>query len=357
MRGAGRASGAWVADVPEGGSLRRLFGKRAGKRRKLASNSKLFTTATALVKFGPTTRLETTAWSTGTVLAGQLSGNLVLRGGGDPNLSSAGIGTLAGRVRAAGITSITGRVIYDERFFDTAKGVPVTGVSGGIGGSLDSALFYPGGAKKAAQDFVAALKARGVTVNATTQAGELPRATSQEVASYGSVTIAELIKSTNVPSNNFLAELLVKAIGGQFGAGGSTAAGMNVIKGFSAGRGAPLKGENGSGLTVRNRATPKAVGRLLVSMLRESDANRDAWEDSLAIAGGSGTLASRMRGTAAAGRCRGKTGTLNGVSALSGYCLASGHTVVFSFLMSKISDSRAHLIQDKMTALVSRYGG
>lgn len=355
MRGAGRGSGAWVGDVPAAGGFKRLFGVRAGKRRKLASNMKLFTTSTALLKFGPEERLTTTAWNTGTLLAGQLNGDLVLRGGGDPTLTSAGINTLASRVRAAGVTSISGRVVYDESFFDSARGVPVTGVSGGIGASL-SGLFYPGGPKKAAQDFVAALKARDIAVSADTRSGELPRATSVQVASFGSPTMAELAADTNIPSNNFLAETLVKAIGAQHGSGGSTVAGLNVIKPLWAKRGAPVKAENGSGLTVKDRATPKAVGRLLISMLREEPAMTQAWTESLAVAGGSGTLASRMRGTAAAGRCRGKTGTLNGVSALSGYCFASGHTIVFSFLMSKISDARAHLIQDKMTALVSRYG-
>jgi serine-type D-Ala-D-Ala carboxypeptidase/endopeptidase (penicillin-binding protein 4) len=356
MRGAGKGSGAWVGDVPAGGAPNKLFGKRAGKRRKLASNTKLFTTSTALLKFGPTTRLETTAWNTGTLLGGQLSGDLVLRGGGDPTLTSGGIGTLAARVRAAGVTSVTGRVVYDESLFDSVRGVPETGVSGGLGAPL-SGLTYPGGAKKAAQDFVAALKARGVSVNADPRAGELPRATSTQLASFTSPTMAELIADTNIPSNNFFAETLLKDVGAKFGSAGSTAAGLNVVKPLWARRGAPLKAENGSGLSVKNRAAPKAVAKLLSGMLREPADTTEAWTESLAVAGATGTLATRMRGTAAAGRCRGKTGTISGVSALSGYCFGSGHTVVFSFLMSKISDARAHLIQDKMTALVSRFGG
>ncbi len=354
MRGAGRRSGAWVADVPSTGGQVKLFSKRVGKRRKLASNTKLFTTSTALVKFGPEGRLATTAWNTGTLLAGQMSGDLVLRGGGDPTLSSSGLATLASRVKAAGVTSITGHVVYDESFFDGQGAVPVTGVSGSIGGSL-SGLIYPGGAKKAAQDFVADLKQRGITVSSSVRSGTLPKLTSTLLADFGSPTIADLIEDTNVPSNNFFAETLVKDIGATFGAGGSTVAGINVIKGFARSRGAQLKAENGSGLTVKNRASPASVGRLLVSMLKDPPEVASAWTDSLAVAGQTGTLARRMRGTAAAGRCRGKTGTINGVSALSGYCLGSGHTTAFSFLMSRISDARAHLLQDKMTAIVARY--
>ncbi|MEA2226040.1 MAG: hypothetical protein QOE67_1322, partial [Solirubrobacteraceae bacterium] len=152
MRGAGNGSGAWVADVPTSGGLVKLFSKRGGKRRRLASNTKVFTTSTALVKFGAGGRLATSAWNTGTLLAGQLSGDLVLRGGGDPTLSSTGLATLASRVKAAGVSQITGHVVYDESFFDPIRGVPETGVSGGLGGTL-SGLTYPTGAKKAAEDF------------------------------------------------------------------------------------------------------------------------------------------------------------------------------------------------------------
>jgi D-alanyl-D-alanine carboxypeptidase/D-alanyl-D-alanine-endopeptidase (penicillin-binding protein 4) len=354
MSAAGRKSGAYVVDVGSTGKPARLFTRLAAKRRKLASNTKLFTTSTALSKFTPSGRLQTTAWSTGTVLGGQLSGDLVLRGGGDPTLGSSGLATLAARVRAAGVTSVTGRVVYDESFFDAIRGVPETGVSGGLGAPL-SGLTYPGGAKKAAQDFVKDLKDRGVTVSSDIKAGALPLATSAQLAAFGSPTMADLVQDTNVPSDNFFAETLLKATGAQFGGAGSTVAGLKVVKPFAAARGALFKGENGSGLSVRDRASPKSVGRLLVSMLRSPD-NAQAWTNSLAVAGVSGTLALRMRGTAAAGKCRGKTGTLSGVSALSGYCFGSGHTVVFSLLMNNVTDARAHLIQDKIAAIVARFG-
>jgi D-alanyl-D-alanine carboxypeptidase/D-alanyl-D-alanine-endopeptidase (penicillin-binding protein 4) len=65
-----------------------------------------------------------------------------------------------------------------------------------------------------------------------------------------------------------------------------------------------------------------------------------------------------MRGSAAAGNCRAKTGTLNGISTLSGYCFRGSvdaeHAVVFSILMSG-DVGRAHRVQDQMTALIARY--
>ena len=86
---------------------------------------------------------------------------------------------------------------------------------------------------------------------------------------------------------------------------------------------------------------------------------RDAWVNSLAVAGHTGTVAHRMRGSAASGRCHVKTGTLNRVSALSGYCFRGGndadHAVIFSLLMNKADVNRAHLIQDRMAGLIARY--
>jgi D-alanyl-D-alanine carboxypeptidase/D-alanyl-D-alanine-endopeptidase (penicillin-binding protein 4) len=66
-----------------------------------------------------------------------------------------------------------------------------------------------------------------------------------------------------------------------------------------------------------------------------------------------------MRGSAARGRCHAKTGTINGVSALSGYCFRGGedadHAVVFSLLMNRADVNRARLVQDRMAALIARY--
>ena len=86
---------------------------------------------------------------------------------------------------------------------------------------------------------------------------------------------------------------------------------------------------------------------------------RDAWVDSLAVAGCTGTVANRMRSTAAAGNCHLKTGTLTRVSALSGYCFRggddAGHAVIFSLLMNNVDVNRAHVVQDRMAALIARY--
>jgi D-alanyl-D-alanine carboxypeptidase/D-alanyl-D-alanine-endopeptidase (penicillin-binding protein 4) len=62
-----------------------------------------------------------------------------------------------------------------------------------------------------------------------------------------------------------------------------------------------------------------------------------------------------MNGTAAEGRCRAKTGTLIGVSALSGYCEAGHGRVAFSILMNSVDVNAARRAQDRMAALIARY--
>jgi serine-type D-Ala-D-Ala carboxypeptidase/endopeptidase (penicillin-binding protein 4) len=362
-------SGAMVLD-PVTGKV--LFARQARRTRILASNTKLFTTATALTRFGPDGRLQTTAWSADDVSDG-ISQGVYLQGGGDPALTTSVLSRLADRVRAAGVVSVQGPLRYDDTFLDRQTGIPQHGITPERVGTL-SALTIDGGspgdpARTAAQRFLDALRKEGISIgNSVTPGLVVPGFL--RLAEVGSPTMTDLIEDTNVPSNNFLAEMLLKDLGGEFGDSGSTTAGIAVVREFASRHGSRFAGENGSGLTRRNKASPASVVELLEGMLKvdesaapaeqlEQAQRRDAWVRSLAVAGRTGTLARRMRGTAARGRCHAKTGTLNGVSALSGYCFRgsedSEHAVIFSLLMNRVDVGRAHLVQDRMTALVARY--
>ena len=80
-----------------------------------------------------------------------------------------------------------------------------------------------------------------------------------------------------------------------------------------------------------------------------------AFRDSLPIAGREGTVADRMRGTAAEGNCATKTGTLDGVSALSGYCKAArAHDRVLG-PQQPVDINAAHNAQDRIAAAIARY--
>lgn len=349
-----------------------LFSRKGGRARILASNSKLFTTTTALSRFGPEGRLHTTAWSSDAITDG-ISQGLYLRGGGDPTLTTSGLAKLADRVRAAGVVRVQGPLLYDDSFLDHQTGIPEHGITPeGVGrlSGLEIDSGSPGDpARTAAQRFEDALRKAGVAIGNSVTPALVPAGAIQ-VADLTSATMADIVQDTNVPSNNFLAEMLLKDVGAQFGETGSTATGISVVKRFASQQGARFSGENGSGLTRRNKASPASVVKLLDSMIEvdtrtppdaqlDQERLRDAWIDSLAVAGRTGTVARRMRGTAASGNCHLKTGTLTGVSALSGYCFRGGddadHAVIFSLLMNRTDVNRAHVVQDRMAALIARY--
>ena len=166
--------------------------------------------------------------------------------------------------------------------------------------------------------------------------------------------MSTLIRLTNRPSDNFFAEMLLKGVGARFGSGGTTTAGASVVRAQLVRFGVHPRVVDGSGLSRANRTTPRQVVRLLDRMSGQE--RFDDFFASLAVAGRSGTLEKRMRKTAAAGRCSGKTGTLNYVSALAGYCRTTGnHLVAFAFLMNGVNVASARKLQDRMTAAIAGY--
>ena len=169
-----------------------------------------------------------------------------------------------------------------------------------------------------------------------------------------SPTVAAMIKEVNTPSDATWAEILTKRLGAGGKQPGTTARGVSRIQRFAKDVGSAVRLENGSGLSRLDVSS----ARDLVSLLRAMNSVKDAqtYRSSLALACGSGTVIHRMCGTAAAGNCRTKTGTLRDVSALSGYCKAHGHRLAFAILMNDVTNfDAAHEHQDKMAALISRY--
>ena len=160
----------------------------------------------------------------------------------------------------------------------------------------------------------------------------------------------------NTVSDNYYAETLIKAIGAAYGAGGTTARGATVVRAVSAELGFSSRVVDGSGLSYGNAVSPAAIGRLLLGALKKPWF--DALYRSLPLAGVSGTLKKRMRGTSAAGRCRAKTGTLIAVSALAGYCRSrNGHRIAFAILMNRVNISSAHRAQDRIATTLASYRG
>ena len=362
LRRSGGSGGVWVGDPQTGATL---FSSGGSKPRILASNMKMFTTGTALSRLGPDFQFETALVAVGTFTNGVVQGDLILLGGGDPSLTRQGIAKLVAEASAAGLDRVTGKLLYDETIFDRRRAIPQAGIGGGRFSELGrlSGLSFESGrsrdpARSAALTAIDLLRKRGVSVAKKTARGTVPAAAgaSAEVADVTSSPLSRIARSTNVFSINFYAEMLVKSIGAEANGVGSTAGGMAEIREFAAEAGASLRGENGSGLSRLDRASPRSVVAFLDGMLDGDPNVREAWLASLAVAGRSGTLASRMRGTAAQDNCFGKTGTITGVSALSGYCdVGGGRLIAFSILQSKVSIDRAHVAQDRIATLIARY--
>jgi serine-type D-Ala-D-Ala carboxypeptidase/endopeptidase (penicillin-binding protein 4) len=377
VHGGGGASGLFVIDGETG---RPVCARTAKRPRPLASNMKLFTTATALSRLGPQSRIPTLLKTDGGIdRNGVLRGSLYLVGGGDPALGTpafyrrfhGGLGTnlflLKRQVREAGIESVTGRLYADDSVFDRLRGVadsgygtssyigPLSGLALNSGySSAGAGSFAADPAATAAATLAKALRGAGVRISTQVALGTAPPF-STELARVESPPLTEIANLTDVYSDNFFAEMLIKLLGARFGSAGTTAAGAGVVEQFARRQGSGLNAVDGSGLTRSNRASPMQVVGLLKSM--RSDPSGDEFIQALALTGQEGTVADRMEGTAAYGRCRTKTGTISGVSNLSGYCFnRNGKQMIFSILMGSVRDlGLAHLEQDLMTAEIASY--
>jgi serine-type D-Ala-D-Ala carboxypeptidase/endopeptidase (penicillin-binding protein 4) len=376
MSAAGAHSGAYVVNLSQGETVFRWREKRA---RILASNTKLFTTAAALARFGTEGTLGTEVRGMGELDdQGVWRGDLYLRGGGDPTFgtrtftrrnygSGATVEQLAALIEEAGITRVTGRVLGDESRFDSLRGGPESGFSTSIWvGPLSALAFNRGLGSESGSSFQtnppvfaaarldAALEARGVRVRLKPRPGVTP-ADADVLASVDSPPMATLIRLTNKPSDNYFAEMLLKAIALQARGRGTTRAGARLAAGYAKRLGSGARLADGSGLSRADRSSPRQVVTLL-SELYQLDQTEygEQFIDSLPIAGQDGTLATRMRSGPARYRCRGKTGTLSNVSALSGYCEArSGDTYVYSILMNYVYPPGARRLQDAMLQAIA----
>ncbi len=226
---------------------------------------------------------------------------------------------------------------------------------------------------KPAELFVALLKqrleAKGVVVSGIAKLASQnakPDPAEVEIAKLESPPLREIAAKTMKPSQNMYTETILWILGEQFGRqadpnSDSAQLGLNVLRGFLTSIGIPADGivpYDGSGLSRHNLITPNAVVTLYTYMAKQSR-NAQAWRDSLTIGGVDGTLARRFLGTAAAGNIRGKTGTIDQVSALSGYVTtAAGEQLVVSIVVNGVPApvQRTALIDDIVVNLANFNG-
>ncbi|GAA4227575.1 D-alanyl-D-alanine carboxypeptidase/D-alanyl-D-alanine-endopeptidase [Actinomadura meridiana] len=204
----------------------------------------------------------------------------------------------------------------------------------------------------AADVFRRALRAHGVRVSGTTERGRAP-ANATTIATHTSMPLSRLARPFLKLSNNVMAEALVKAIGRKERGRGTWTAGLPAVTGYLARLGvdtSQVTMTDGSGLARSNRTTATQLSTLLRSARRQPWF--PAWYAALPVAGRpdrliGGTLANRMRGTAATGNVHAKTGTLTGVTALSGYVTGpGGRGLIFSSVFNRYSGAAPKDIED-----------
>ncbi|MDA0873917.1 MAG: D-alanyl-D-alanine carboxypeptidase/D-alanyl-D-alanine-endopeptidase [Bacteroidetes bacterium] len=210
---------------------------------------------------------------------------------------------------------------------------------------------------------------RGGSVDIDDLAVKPSRSSQTHLFSHLSPTLGEIVRPLNKNSQNLYAEQVLRALAvvrapeaGEPAAGSAALAierarrqtfgpaGVDTLR---------LQLVDGSGLARQNLVTSSMTASLLRYMWQHPDAAvRDVFLASLPVAGVDGTLSSRLRGTAAEGKVRAKTGTVGNASALSGYVTTpSGKTLIVSIMANHFTESSRgpRQVQDRIMALAAQH--
>jgi len=172
-----------------------------------------------------------------------------------------------------------------------------------------------------------------------------------------SLPLRDVLPRMQKPSQNQIAELLFRTNGLQVSGDGSAdsarAVGARTLASFGV---APddIAYRDGSGLSRHDYLTPRAVVQVLDAMRRSPWF--EVYRNALPLAGVDGTIANRMKGTAAAGNAQAKTGTVDKARALSGYVTtADGHLVLFSLLCNNytVANREVERVQDLLVTTIA----
>ncbi|XGV98210.1 MAG: D-alanyl-D-alanine carboxypeptidase/D-alanyl-D-alanine-endopeptidase [Leptolyngbya sp. BL-A-14] len=176
-----------------------------------------------------------------------------------------------------------------------------------------------------------------------------------ELAAVESAPLAQLLIETNRESNNTYAEALLKTLGATrlISSQDTTNSGIAAVKATLSPLGINAVGYSmvdGSGLASRDRATPEALVQTLQAMAQSPDAQ--VFRGSLAVAGVNGTLKNRFRNTVAQGKLQGKTGTISGVVALSGYLTPPNYPDVALSILTNYSGTSTTTVRGAVDEIV-----
>jgi serine-type D-Ala-D-Ala carboxypeptidase/endopeptidase (penicillin-binding protein 4) len=211
--------------------------------------------------------------------------------------------------------------------------------------------------------FRQSLNRSGITVNSTRLGSGQSTVNLPEIAAINSPTIAELIQETNQRSNNVYAEVLLRSIGRMHPEYASndedtSNLGIALVKQNLTSIGVDPQAYSlydGSGLSRHNLVAPSTFASVLSAMT--ATPTGQIYRDSLPIAGVSGSLKNRMKGTLAQGIVRAKTGSMSGVVSLSGYINPPQYSpLVFSIILNQHDRSTSQMTKviDEVMVVLAR---
>lgn len=313
-----------------------------------ASLTKIATTLASLEKWGPSHQFETLVSATGPIKNGVLQGDLVITGGGDPFFVWEEAIALGNSLHQLGIRRVTGSLVINGDFYMNYQ--ENRALAGQIlQQGLNSRSWTPRGfmyrynlmPKGTPKPQVAIARGVKVASIATPKKYLLLR--------HRSISLAQILKEMNVHSNNEMAEMLTKSLGGIQVRNQLVAKSANV----------PLDEiqlVNGSGLGLENKISPRAVCILLMEVERFLQPYKLTIADVFPVSGPDklGTMYGRHMplGTTI------KTGTLNNVSALAGVMPTRDRGLVWFAIMNRGGDVLEFRRQQDqlLTSLTQKWG-
>ena len=388
-----------------------------------ASTVKLITSAAALAYLKPEYTFKTIVYYDGTMKGGKISGNIYLKGFGDPSLVPEELWVIANDLFLKGVREVSGNIIADDSFFDAKRmgdgweEYPKESLYTALVGALSLGYntvrivassssqngVHPAVAVDPPTDYIDVenrmslrrsgekaslavrrvnddydenekiilqgrvsnhgqietykkienppvytatvfkdfLDRRGISVKGKVMEG-LVTGNARILSIHNSKSLSNVVRDMNKFSNNFIAEQILKTLGAEIkGAPGTKEKGIEVEEEFL-GKIGIEKGSyslgDGAGLSKKNKITSSQMVRLLEYMYN----NFELWPEyvsSLPTFGIDGSLKKRLNGFFSERRTRAKTGTLNGVTCLSGYVVtADNEPLAFSFFANRCSD-------------------
>jgi D-alanyl-D-alanine carboxypeptidase/D-alanyl-D-alanine-endopeptidase (penicillin-binding protein 4) len=366
-----RARPAWVAKIESligarpvsvavGSDAEFWFRHLAWVRRPPASNEKLLLSMSLLRRFGSGRTIPTHAMAASPVnRRGIIRRNLWLVGRGDPETDSSDLARLADQLADDGLRRIRGRVMaamgpfhrdwwatgwrsyFPTWYIPRPTALTYRGNEDNLGRNI------PDPELRAAIAFTKKLRTAGIRVNDAPRTGSAPPGLAS-VARVRSRPLESMVRRMNIYSRNFYAEVLGKYLGAHAYGKGSIPTGARAIRAFASAHDVQVHSYDSSGLSYSNRITASGIVRLLWT------ADRHPWGPTLRstlAGGGQGTLEDRLKDV----RLRAKTGTLEDVSALSGWVWLdrAGEWAEFSIMSSGMPTWASKTIENRIVRTIA----